>query len=285
MGLLFYMALAGVLALAGFFFLRFLFRYMIDRRISTYQSELVEKHCEEVENMYRQVRGWRHDYKHHIQTMKAHLAMKQYDVLENYLNDLDVDLTTVDTVVKTGNVRIDAVLNSKLAVAKKKQIPVNAKAIVPKELPVSEVDLCIILGNLLDNAMEACEKQPAEDSRFIRVYIGILKSQLYIYVANSMTNDIKKQGKTYLTTKTGGHGFGLLRVDRVVARYGGYLNRQHETGVFATGITTCAQGTSFCALFLCQGKYMLYCGIEERRDKFEDRRKNIFCVPKYFISY
>ena len=84
MGLLFYMALAGVLALAGFFFLRFLFRYMIDRRISTYQSELVEKHCEEVENMYRQVRGWRHDYKHHIQTMKAHLAMKQYDVLENY---------------------------------------------------------------------------------------------------------------------------------------------------------------------------------------------------------
>ena len=162
--------------------------------------------------------------------------MKQYDVLENYLNDLDVDLTTVDTVVKTGNVRIDAVLNSKLAVAKKKQIPVNAKAIVPKELPVSEVDLCIILGNLLDNAMEACEKQPAEDSRFIRVYIGILKSQLYIYVANSMTNDIKKQGKTYLTTKTGGHGFGLLRVDRVVARYGGYLNRQHETGVFATEI-------------------------------------------------
>ena len=236
MGLLFYMALAGVLALAGFFFLRFLFRYMIDRRISTYQSELVKKHCEEVENMYRQVRGWRHDYKHHIQTMKAHLAMKQYDVLENYLNDLDVDLTTVDTVVKTGNVRIDAVLNSKLAVAKKKQIPVNAKAIVPKELPVSEVDLCIILGNLLDNAMEACEKQPAEDSRFIRVYIGILKSQLYIYVANSMTNDIKKQGKTYLTTKTGGHGFGLLRVDRVVARYGGYLNRQHETGVFATEI-------------------------------------------------
>lgn len=225
-----------LLAAALFFCLRLLILYLVDKKISTYQNDLIEKHCEEVENMYRQVRGWRHDYKHHIQTMKAHLAMGQYDALDSYLKELDTDLTTVDTVIKTGNVRIDAVLNSKLAVAKQKEIQVNAKAIVPKELPVSEVDLCIIIGNLLDNAMEACEKEPEKENRFIRIYIDILKAQLYIYVANSMTNDIKKIGKNYLTTKTSGHGFGLMRVDRVVARYDGYLNRQHEEGVFATEI-------------------------------------------------
>lgn len=225
-----------VLAAALFFFLRLLILYLVDKKIDTYQNDLIEKHCEEVQNMYQQVRGWRHDYKHHIQTMKAHLAMKQYDELDTYLSELDTDLTTVDTVIKTGNVRIDAVLNSKLAVAKRKGIRVNAKAIVPKDLAVSEVDLCIIIGNLLDNAMEACEKEPEEEKRFIRVYIDILKAQLYIYVANSMTNDIKKLGKNYLTTKTAGHGFGLMRVDRVVARYNGYLNRQHEEGVFATEI-------------------------------------------------
>lgn len=225
-----------VLAAALFFFLRLLILYLVDKKIDTYQNDLIEKHCEEVQNMYQQVRGWRHDYKHHIQTMKAHLAMKQYDELDMYLSELDTDLTTVDTVIKTGNVRIDAVLNSKLAVAKRKGIRVNAKAIVPKDLAVSEVDLCIIIGNLLDNAMEACEKEPEEEKRFIRVYIDILKAQLYIYVANCMTNDIKKLGKKYLTTKTAGHGFGLMRVDRVVARYNGYLNRQHEEGVFATEI-------------------------------------------------
>lgn len=225
-----------VLAAALFFSLRLLILYLVDKKIDTYQNDLIEKHCEEVQNMYQQVRGWRHDYKHHIQTMKAHLAMKQYDELDTYLSELDTDLTTVDTVIKTGNVRIDAVLNSKLAVAKRKGIRVNAKAIVPKDLAVSEVDLCIIIGNLLDNAMEACEKEPEEEKRFIRVYIDILKAQLYIYVANSMTNDIKKLGKNYLTTKTAGHGFGLMRVDRVVARYNGYLNRQHEEGVFATEI-------------------------------------------------
>lgn len=225
-------AVAAVL----FFGIRLLILHLVDLRIAAWQNDLIEKHCEEVENMYRQVRGWRHDYKHHIQTMKAHLSLGQYEALDDYLNELDKDLTTVDTVIKTGNVRIDAVLNSKLAVAKQKGIRINAKALVPKELAVSEVDLCIIIGNLLDNAMEACEKEPDKEKRFIRVYIDILKGQLYIYVANSMTNEIKKLGKSYLTTKAAGHGFGLLRVDRVVARYNGYLNRQHEEGVFATEV-------------------------------------------------
>ncbi len=168
--------------------------------------------------------------------MKAHLALGQYGELEQYLDELDDDLTTVDTVVKTGNVRIDAILNSKLGVAKSKKIEVNAKAFVPKEMPISEVDLCVIIGNLLDNAIEACEREAEGERQFIRVYIDILKEQLYIYVSNSMSDDVKKQGNSYLSVKAGEHGFGLMRVDRVVKRYNGYLNRQHEDGVFVTEI-------------------------------------------------
>lgn len=231
-----WIVLAIVVLLALVLGIRKMISLFVDRRISDYQNDLIEKHYEEVEAMYHQVRGWRHDYKHHIQTMKAHLVMKQYGELEQYLDELDADLTTVDTVVKTGNVRIDAILNSKLGVAKSKNIEINAKAIVPKELPLSEVDLCIIIGNLLDNAIEACQKEDESERRFIRVYIDILKEQLYIYVSNSMSDSIKKQGNMYLTTKKGDHGFGLMRVDKVVERYGGYLNRQHEEGVFVTEI-------------------------------------------------
>ncbi len=215
---------------------RAIFIRLVDKRIAAYQNDLVEKHYEEVENMYRQVRGWRHDYKHHIQTMKAHLAMEQYAELESYLNELDADLMTVDTVIKTGNVRIDAALNSKLALARAKGIRVNAKAIVPKELAIKEVDLCMIIGNLLDNAIEACLKEEDREKQFIRVYIDILKEQLYLYVSNSMTDNIRRQGGQYLSTKRGIHGFGLMRIDRVVKKYGGFLNRQHEEGVFATEI-------------------------------------------------
>lgn len=214
---------------------RSIFIKLVDKRIAAYQNDLVEKHYEEVENMYRQVRGWRHDYKHHIQTMKAHLAMGQYEELDGYLNELDADLMSVDTVLKTGNVRIDAALNSKLALAKAKGIRVNAKAVVPKTLMIKEVDLCVIIGNLLDNAIEACVKEDKE-KQFIRVYIDILKEQLYIYVSNSMSDNIRKHGGQYLSTKRGNHGFGLMRIDRVVQKYDGFLNRQHEEGVFATEI-------------------------------------------------
>lgn len=232
----------GILILAGITVVillavlcRAVFIRLLELRISAYQNDLMEKHCEEVENMYRQMRGWRHDYKHHIQTMKAHLMLEQYRELDDYLNELDTDLTEVDTVLRTGNVRIDAVLNSKLAVAKEKGICVNAKAIVPDQLKVKEVDLCVIVGNLLDNAMEACGGA-AEEKQFIRVYIEALKEQLYIYVSNSMADHIIKAGERYLSTKSGNHGFGLMRIDRVVKKYNGYINRQHEEGIFATEI-------------------------------------------------
>ncbi|MCM1190851.1 MAG: GHKL domain-containing protein [Butyrivibrio sp.] len=215
---------------------------LVDRRISHYQSDLLQRHCEEVENMYRQTRGWRHDYHNHIQTMKAYLAFGETDKLGKYLDRLDEDLTTVDTVIKTGNVMIDAVLNSKLSLAREKQIAVEAKAIVPPQLDISEVDLSLIIGNLMDNAMEACLRIEEENRRFIRVYIDIIKGQLYIYVMNAVNGRPGKKREEnrqvrYLSTKDGrAHGFGLMRIDRVVARCKGYIDRQDEENVFATEI-------------------------------------------------
>ncbi len=223
----------------GALLVRKLFITQLDRRTLRYQSDLLTKHCQEVENMYRQVRGWRHDYHNHIQTMKAHLAMGRLDELDAYLNELDTDLNTVDTVVKTGNVMIDAVLNSKISLAKAKDIHVDAKALVPKDLKssITEVDICLIIGNLMDNAMEACMKIEDPGKRFIRIYVDILKGQLYLYVMNSVKDAPKKHGQFYLSTKKGGgHGFGLMRIDKVVSRYQGYLDRQDEDGVFATEV-------------------------------------------------
>jgi sensor histidine kinase regulating citrate/malate metabolism len=183
------------------------------------------------------MRGWRHDYHNHIQAMKAHLVLDQTHELSEYLGKLDIDLTSVDTVLKTGNVMVDAILNSKISLAVSRKINVNAKATVPKELKISEIDLCVIIGNLLDNAMEACLKQSKESDRFIRVYIGKLKEQLYISVSNSVGGEIKKSSKTYLSTKDSAtHGFCLMRVDRIAEKYNGYVNRQNEEGVFATEI-------------------------------------------------
>lgn len=208
--------------------------YFIDKRLQAFQSVLMSKHIAEVENIYRQMRGWRHDYHNHIQAMKACLYLGQYDKLDAYLDEIDSDLNRVDTVVKTGNIMVDAILNSKVSMALSKNINVNVKALVPKDLKLSEVDLCVIIGNLLDNATEACMRIENEAERFIRIYIDIIKEQLYVYVSNSM---VGSKNSSYKSTKNENeHGFGLMRIDKIVEQNGGYINRQNEQGIFATEV-------------------------------------------------
>lgn len=223
----------------GLLGIRWYIRHTIARQIADYQDDLLEKHCEEVENMYRKMRGWRHDYHNHIQSMKAYLSMGKLQELDAYFNELDEDLTTVDTVIKTGNVKIDAILNSKISLAAEKNIRVEAKAVIPADLnlKISEIDLSLVIGNLMDNAIEACMKIEEEDRRFIRIYIDILKGQLYLYLMNASEGKLFREGKIYLTTKNKEyHGLGLLRMDKVIEKYHGYLDRQNEDGVFVTEV-------------------------------------------------
>lgn len=213
----------------------FLYRF-VDRRIASYQNDLVAKHCEEVQTMYREMRGWRHDYHNHIQTMKAYRKLGEDDKIDEYLAGLEADLTAVDTIVKSGNVKTDAILNSKLSLAKDKGIGVHAKALVPSQLSISEIDLCVILGNLLDNAIEATMKIENADARTIRVYIDVKRDHLYISVTNTSGEKVQEQDGRYVSTKGKYHGFGLMRVDRLVDKYGGYVKRRNEEGAFSTEI-------------------------------------------------
>ncbi len=226
----------GGAVLAGGIVWLVLLPWYVNRQIKNFQDELVDKHYAEVENMYRKMRGWRHDYHNHMQVLKAHMALKQYDQAGDYLDKLESDLTTVDTVLKTGNVMVDAILNSKLSLIGEKNIAVDATALVPGDIGISGVDLAVVIGNLLDNAMEACMEIDEERQRFIRIYIDIMKKQLYISVTNSTKGVVSKIGSSFVTTKSGNHGYGLLRIDSIVHKYHGYINRQAEDGIFATEI-------------------------------------------------
>lgn len=209
---------------------------MIDKRIAAYQRELVETHYKEVENMYRQIRGWRHDYRNHIQVMKSYAASNDMDAIKRYLDELDTDLSTVDVAIKTGNAMADAILNSKISLARSRQIPVTVDAHIPVALKMSELDLCVIIGNLFDNAIEANLPLP-EEKRMIRVYMDMKNTQLYMSFTNMTASKKRiKEGGRFRTTKGEGHGFGLVRVDDIVARYDGYLSRNSEDGAFTTEI-------------------------------------------------
>lgn len=207
-----------------------------EKRIALYQRELLDTHYAEVENMYRQIRGWRHDYRNHIQTMKAYAANGDLEAISKYLDLLDTDLNTVDTVIKTGNAMTDAILNSKISLARSKDITVKADAQIPVALTISEIDLCVILGNLFDNAIEASLALPPE-RRMIRVYMDMKNTQLYISFTNfTASKKMNKINGKFKSTKGEGHGFGLVRIDSIIERLDGYISRNSEDGAFTTEI-------------------------------------------------
>ncbi|MCI8693923.1 MAG: sensor histidine kinase [Lachnospiraceae bacterium] len=205
---------------------------LIARRVAAFEEEILQKYYTEVENMYARMRGWRHDYRHHIQAMKVHAAKGEYAEIDRYLDMLDQDLTNVETVVKTGNRMADAILNSKLSLAEQKEIRIKAEARIPVSLTVSELDLCTIIGNLLDNAMEACMELPPQE-RLIRVYMEMKGNYLYFALTNTAKGEKKH---SFRSTKGKGHGLGLSRVDAAVKKYGGYVTRASEDGAFSTEI-------------------------------------------------
>ena len=208
----------------------------IDKQIERYQRELIDTHYQEVENMYKKMRGWRHDYRNHIQTMKVLAEKGDLEAIKEYLNKLDEDLATVDTVVKTGNAMADAILNSKISLAKSRGINVKVDAHVPVKLKMSELDLCVILGNLFDNAIEASLPLP-EEERLIRVYMVMKNTQLYISFTNfTASKKQTKEANLFKTTKGDGHGFGLVRIDSIIEKLDGYLSRNSEDGAFTTEV-------------------------------------------------
>ena len=186
------------------------------KKIGEYQDEVLKKQREEVQNIYETMRGWRHDYHNHMQMMKAYMSMDQAEEMVDYLDHLEEDLDGIDMAVRTGNVCADAILSSKISMAEKQ-------------------DIQVVLGNLLDNAIESCVKVK-ESGRFMRIYIGIFKKQLYISVSNATCEKRRKYLTEFVTQKQGEHGFGLRRIDRIAEKYDGYVNRKNEPGVFATEV-------------------------------------------------
>lgn len=213
-----------------------MFHRIINKKVQAWQAAQMETYCREIENMYRQMRTWRHDFRNHLQVMKAHLDLGEYQELSDYLAALNEDLSQIDRVIKTGNVMLDAILNSKISLARSLEIAVNVKVILPPSRSVSDYDLCVILGNLLDNGIEGCGTVKDGEKRFLNVYIGVLKNQLYLSVTNSHGAAIRKDGGRYRSTKSPGHGLGIYSIDSIAGKYGGRVNRQHDDSVFATEI-------------------------------------------------
>ena len=201
-------------------------------KLVEYQTEQSRRHLSEVRSIHREMRGYKHDFHNHLQLLKSYLDAGDTERAREYVLELDEKLMNVDTLLKTGNVSLDAILSAKLAQAKSEKITVTVKANVPDGLTVSDLELSIIVGNLLDNAIEAC--RGAEGERFIRLFLGMKGKMLYFSMLNAAGAKREKVGSLFKTGKSGAHGFGLKRAEAIIKHHGGWVKYNSEDGAFTS---------------------------------------------------
>ena len=201
-------------------------------KLAEYQTEQSRQHLGEVQGIYREMRGYKHDFHNHLQTLKGQLLAGETNRALAYLEQLDEQLMNVDTLLKTGNIALDAILSAKLSQAKAAQIQVAVKANVPENLLLSDLELSIVVGNLLDNAIEACTA--LEGERFMRIFIGMKGKMLYFSLLNSAGAKRQKKGGLFSSRKEGLHGFGLRRAESILKEHGGWCKYNSEDGAFTS---------------------------------------------------
>lgn len=181
------------------------------------------------------LRHFRHDYKNHMIVVDSYLRNGDTQSAREYLSSLNEQIHSSLEGVSTGNFVADAVLNNKIHFARQKNISFSFSGVVP-EKGIEPQDLCMILSNLIDNAIEGSEADNKE--RYINVSTFVRNNNFILTVTNNCAdNKIRRKG-LFLTTKKDKavHGIGLKNVLSAVKKYSGELITECENGVFTADV-------------------------------------------------
>lgn len=180
-----------------------------------------------------EVRRTRHDLRHHHAVLAALAKSGDMAALSAYM---DAVSPPEDAVPVTGNLAADSILLYFLDTAKALSVRVETSLSLGPETPLSDPDLCVILGNLLENAIDAQRYLPPEN-RFIRVTARSDASGLTLAVDNRFDGTLRLENGVYLSRKTGeGHGLGLASVKSLCEKYGGVLQLETGADMFMAGV-------------------------------------------------
>jgi len=187
-----------------------------------------------IDSQIAEIQNLKHDLTNHLMCIRRLSTTQQYDMLNNYLDEYLPKAEKVITRSYTGKPSVDSILSEKVAIAEYGNINVILNVSVLPDFYFSPVHLNVILGNALDNAIEACNKLPDDHSRYISLDIKAEENWLSIRVVNSSLPVNVKDGSIPLTDKEdkAHHGLGLNIVNQLVRRNEGVMHCKYENGEF-----------------------------------------------------
>lgn len=176
---------------------------------------------ESLQNHIQQTKRLRHDFRHLVHGMAGLADNGDFESLRAQLHEYEQELDLNTPVNYCHNAALNALFNYYREMAASENIKTDWKIHIPEPLTVSELDLCSLLGNLLENAIAGCKTVP-EDQRFFNLSI-LLKNMdcLYIVSTNSFDGKVKKNQETYMSTKRNGEGTGLFSIKTIAEKHKG----------------------------------------------------------------
>lgn len=203
-----------------------------DMELLELQNEMIYKAGKNTERAFNMWRSSIHDYKHKIIAIKRWLDEGNIEEVKKFVNEENMMLEQKIFYIKTGNDIVDAIVNTKQNIAEEKGILFSINIALPEKCVISDLDMVCLLGNLIDNAIEACEKQKR---KYIDVVIRDVKKMLIIKVSNSYDSKIPIN---FITSKEKKimHGIGLKNVKSIVNKYLGTYELVKEKNEVITTI-------------------------------------------------
>lgn len=202
-----------------------------------YQNELMIKAAEENQELNNEWRRIRHDFNNHISCIDMLLQMGNIEKARAYIQKLTQNSQHKELSVNVGNAIASAVINQKMVRAKNYQIHMELKGDLPNQLSVEDNDLCALLSNALDNAIEATCQIEEEAKRQIELSMAYNDRDVLIKISNAVKQDINGQNTLKTTKKdTKMHGIGMRSMQAVIRKYGGSLSWKCEQQVFVLTI-------------------------------------------------
>ena len=202
------------------------------------EKEYYYTQCQLMQESVKQVTAVRHDMKIHFATLKDFTSNGNIGDIKRYLDGLVEDIEKSEIYSNTGNIALDSIINYKLRNAKNSNIKLDLNIAIPPTLNVEVVDTVTILGNLLDNALEAVAKV---NEKIIKIDIKLKKGGLFVKIENSFNGEVKydesREESQILSLKgSNEHGYGLKNIKKSVEKYNGHMKISHTENIFSTGV-------------------------------------------------
>lgn len=220
----------------------YIFRKMLEGEREKQKNMIMEhqlKHSESIEILYSEIKRIMHDMNNHIACLRNLADVNNIEEVKKYLDNISQTISKLGPRIKTGNPISDAVINEKYNIAEKQGVEFICYFMMPKETILEPMDLCIILSNILDNAIEACMRiTDSNISKAIWIKSYIKDIYMVIEVSNTTTDKLSYVKNKVISTKLDkfNHGMGISNVETVVRKYNGIVDIVEEKNKFIVNL-------------------------------------------------